>query len=202
MSRAKAVPTKATHEQIESSSSIFGFWVYIMTDCLLFATLFATFMVLRGGTNGGPSGSEIFSMPYVLAETIILLTSSFTVGLALLSARLGRRKPVLAWLGVTFVLGAAFLAMELNEFANLYAEGHDWRASAFLSAFFTLVGTHGLHITVGLLWMAVFAWQLARGSLNGISMRRLTMLGLFWHFLDIVWIFIFTIVFLFGEVKL
>lgn len=178
--------------------SLFGFWVYLMTDCVLFATLFATFIVMRGNTAGGPAGSDLFSLPYVLAETLILLTSSFTAGLSMIALSRQRKRQVLMWLAVTFALGAAFLTMEFIEFHNLAAEGNSFRRSGFLSAYFTLVGTHGLHIAVGLLWMGVLAWRLRAQSLNQAMTRRLTMLNMFWHFLDIVWIFIFSVVYMIG----
>jgi cytochrome o ubiquinol oxidase subunit 3 len=186
-----------THKA-ETNKTIFGFWVYIMTDCVLFATLFATYAVLHNNTFGGPGARELFSMPFVLAETLILLTSSFTIGLAVLAARQKRLALVYSWLAVTFILGAAFLGLELHEFNNLVSEGHSWRASAFLSAFFTLVGTHGLHITSGLIWMTVLIAQIFRKGFTGSTLKRLALFSLFWHFLDIVWVFIFTIVYLLG----
>jgi cytochrome o ubiquinol oxidase subunit 3 len=185
-----------SHEAAANDRVAFGFWVYLMTDLLMFAILFATFSVLRNNTAGGPAGNELFSLPHVLAETIILLTSSFTVGIGMIAARMGNKKQVLTWFGVTFLLGLSFLGLELVEFAELIHHGHTWQSSASLSAFFTLVGTHGLHIISGLLWMGttlVFIW--IRG-LNDNLVRKLTLLSLFWHFLDIVWIFIFTIVYL------
>lgn len=175
--------------------TIFGFWVYLMTDCVVFAGLFATFVVLRGRAFGA-SGGDLFSMPFVLTETLILLTSSFTCGLAILAAHRGDTRRVLGWLCATFALGASFLGMELNEFHNLFQEGHSWHANAFLSSFFTLVGTHGLHISFGLLWMVVMGAMIMRRGLGGATVRRLICLSLFWHFLDIIWIFIFTIVYL------
>jgi cytochrome o ubiquinol oxidase subunit 3 len=181
-----------------NNKTIFGFWVYIMTDCVLFASLFATFAVLRNNTFGGPSGQELFSLPFVLAETLILLTSSFTCGLGILAARKHDKQQVLGWFAVTFLLGIAFLALELTEFRHLVHEGNSWRRSGFLSAFFTLVGTHGLHITSGLLWMAVMMARVAKAGLKNATLKQLTMLSLFWHFLDIVWIFIFTIVYMLG----
>lgn len=196
-STAKQVERHNTRHD-EDSKTIFGFWVYLMTDCLLFASLFATYAVLRNNTWGGPPGSELFSMPFVLAETLILLTSSFTCGLAMLAVRSQQKSRALAWFGVTFLLGLAFLGMEISEFAALVQEGNSWQRSGFLSAFFTLVGTHGLHITAGLIWILVLLWQVFRKGLGSSVVRRLTMLSLFWHFLDIVWIFIFTIVYLMG----
>ena len=183
-----------------SDKTIFGFWAYLMTDCLLFAALFATFIVLRNGTAGGPSGAELFSLSFVLVETLILLTSSFTSGLGLLAAHQGRLKPTLYLFGATFLLGVAFLGMELTEFAHLVHEGHDWTTSAFLSAFFTLVGTHGAHIAIGLLWMLILLPRVASRGLTDSNVQRLTLLSLFWHFLDIIWIFIFTIVYMLGEI--
>ncbi len=176
----------------------FGFWVYLMTDCILFATLFATYAVLHNKTFGGPGAPELFSLPFVLTETLILLTSSFTAGLATLATHAGKKVQVLAWLAVTFLLGVAFLTMELTEFSHLIAEGNSWARSGFLSAFFTLVGTHGLHITAGLIWMGTLMVQVMRRGLEAPVVRRLTLLSLFWHFLDIIWIFIFTIVYLMG----
>lgn len=185
----------------EDEKTIFGFWVYLMTDCVLFASLFATFAVLRNNTYGGPSGETLFSLSFVLTETLILLTSSFTCGLGILAARQGQRSRVLLLFAITFLLGLAFLGLELHEFSNLYHEGNSWRRSGFLSAFFTLVGTHGTHITFGLIWMGVMMWRIANLGLSRVNIKRLTMLSLFWHFLDIVWIFIFSIVYLFGAIQ-
>ena len=175
-----------------------GFWVYLMTDCILFASLFATFVVLRNNTFGGPAGADIFEMPFVLVETLILLTSSFLCGLGLLAARAGKKTMTLVLFGVTFVLGASFLAMELYEFTKLASEGYSWQRSGFLSAFFTLVGTHGAHILAGLIWMAVMMLRVVQAGLTESTVRRLSLLALFWHFLDVVWIFIFTVVYLMG----
>jgi cytochrome o ubiquinol oxidase subunit 3 len=180
------------------AKNTFGFWVYLMTDCVLFATLFATYAVLHKNTFGGPSGSELFSMPYVLVETLLLLTSSFTCGLAILAAQAKNKNAVAVWLTITFLLGAGFLGMELHEFATLVHEGNSWQRSGFLSSFFTLVGTHGMHITAGLMWVAVLIGQIMSKGLHPHNLRRLTLFGLFWHFLDVVWIFIFTIVYLMG----
>jgi cytochrome o ubiquinol oxidase subunit III len=186
------------HEQAKDITTTFGFWVYIMTDCVLFATLFATYAVLHHNTFGGPAGQQLFSLPYVLIETLVLLTSSFTCGLGILAARAARPRQVLAWFGVTFLLGLTFLTLELTDFGQLVAAGNSWSRSGFLSSFFTLVGTHGAHITAGLLWMLVLIAKVASGGLTRNNIRRLTLLSLFWHFLDLIWIFIFTIVYLFG----
>lgn len=188
------------HEAETTNKTTAGFWAYLMTDCILFASLFAAYAVLRNNTAGGVSGADIFDMPFVLVETLILLTSSFTCGLAMLAAYKRDRAGVFAWFGVTFILGLSFLAMEMTEFAHLVQEGNSWSASAFLSAFFTLVGTHGLHITAGLIWMVVLLVHVWKRGFTHANMRRLTMLSMFWHFLDVVWIFIFTIVYLMGVV--
>lgn len=196
MSSPKDVLAK-THEEVAERTSL-GFWIYLLTDCVLFASLFATYAVLRNNTNGGEPASELFSLPFVLTETLILLVSSYTVGLALLAIYRRKKTATLVCLAVTFILGAAFLGMELHEFSNLVQEGNSWRESAFLSAFFTLVGTHGLHITIGLIWMATLMLQLVRRGFSANMVRRLGLLNVFWHFLDIIWIFIFTIVYLMG----
>lgn len=191
--------SKHTAQALERlDKSNFGFWVYLMTDLLLFGTLFATYAVLHTATAGGPSAKEIFELPGILAETLILLTSSFTVGMALLAAQQRNHRHAAMWLMVTFALGASFLALELHEFKLLVADGHSWRTSAFLSSFFTLVGTHGAHITAGLIWLAVCTWRVMKQGITDNMLRRLTILSLFWHFLDIVWIFIFTYVYLLG----
>lgn len=180
----------------------FGFWIYLMTDCVLFATLFATYAVLHNNTFGGPSAGELFSLPFVLTETMLLLASSFTCGLALVAAAAKQRRWTLIGFAVTAALGLAFLGMELYEFGHLLAEGDSWRRSAFLSSYFTLVGTHGLHIVIGLLWIVVMMIRVAKDGLTAGNVRRLTLLSLFWHFLDIVWIFIFTFVYLMGAIGL
>lgn len=176
----------------------FGLWVYIMSDCVLFASLFAAYAVLHGETAGGPGAALLFDKSFVFIETLILLASSFTCGLAVLAAERGKLGAVWAGLVATFLLGASFLAMELHEFSSLAALGHSWRRSAFLSSFFALVGTHGLHIAVGLSWMLALSIYLAVRGLSPKAARRIAYFSLFWHFLDIVWIFIFSFVYLFG----
>lgn len=187
-------------EQKAFSKTVFGFWVYLMTDCIVFALLFATYALLHDNTNGGPPASQLFSLSFALTETLILLTSSFTCGLAMLAAHSNAKNSVIAWFLVTAVLGASFLGMELTEFTHFVQEGNSWQLSAFLSSFFTLVGTHGLHITFGLLWIAVMIIQLLYRGLTLSSLRRITCLSMFWHFLDVIWIFIFTFVYLMGVI--
>jgi cytochrome o ubiquinol oxidase subunit 3 len=181
----------------EGSKSIFGVWIYLMSDCLLFASLFATFVILRHATSGGPSGAEIFDLPFVLVETVVLLASSFTLGIATLYAHHeGSKKKVLGFISLTFILGIFFLLMEVYEFMKLIGEGYGPDRSAFLSAFFTLLGVHGLHVLFGLLWMVVLFVQIVKRGLEHRVIDRLSSLSLFWHFIDIIWIFIFTIVYL------
>jgi cytochrome o ubiquinol oxidase subunit 3 len=187
-------------EIIQDSTVAFGFWMYLMTDFILFAGLFAVYLVLRGNVFGGPSGADIFDLPFVLIETVVLLTSSFTCGLSLLAARADKKWGVVVWLVVSAALGAVFLTLELSEFSRLVAEGNSWQTSGFLSSYFTLVGTHGVHIAVGLLWAAALIIAIARRGLTRSNMRKLVLWSLFWHFLDIIWIFIFTIVYLTGVV--
>lgn len=190
--------SEVIEEKARLARTSIGFWIYLMTDCVLFASLFATFAVLRTATAGGPAGHDIFEPSLVLAETIILLTSSFSCGVALLGLKARNVRQVITALSVTFVLGVAFLTIELSEFTKLATEGHSWQVSAFLSAFFTLVGTHGLHILVGLIWLVTLVTVLLRRGITDKLSRQLTLFGLFWHFLDLVWIFIFTVVYLIG----
>lgn len=180
------------------SKTLFGFWIYLMTDCILFGSLFATYIVLHNNTFGGPSSFEIFKAPFVLAETLLLLCSSFFCGLTMLATYSNNKKMVIGWIGVTFLLGLSFLVMEITEFSHLVYEGNSWQRSGFLSSFFTLVGTHGLHITAGLLWMIVLVGQIIYQGLTPVVLKRLTCFRMFWHFLDLVWIYIFSIVYLMG----
>jgi cytochrome o ubiquinol oxidase subunit 3 len=175
-----------------------GFWIYLMSDCILFATIFATYAVLKDNIAGGPNGRELFDLPYVAVETALLLISSLTYGLAMISMAADKLKPVIGWLAVTALCGLGFMGMEIYEFAHLIHEGAGPDRSAFLSAFFTLVGTHGLHVTSGLIWMGVMFVHLFRRGLTPANRIRLMSLSLFWHFLDIIWIGVFTIVYLMG----
>lgn len=184
------------HHHDSDTTDIFGFWIYILSDCILFACIFATYAVLHTNVYGGPDMKALVNIPYIFAETITLLLSSFTYGLAILALYQQRQKSVILWLAVTFLFGALFVGMEANEFIHLYQEGHTWQSSAALSSFFTLVGTHGLHVTIGLFWMLVLIIQLFVFKISPVVQKRLTYLGLFWAFLDIIWIFVFTIVYL------
>jgi cytochrome o ubiquinol oxidase subunit 3 len=175
-----------------------GFWIYLMSDCVLFASIFAGFVVLRDNLNGGPAGRELFDLSFVAVETALLLVSSLTYGMAMIAANAGNLRTVFVWLALTFLCGVGFVSMEVHEFSKLIAEGAGPDRSGFLSAFFTLVGTHGLHVTSGLVWMGVMFVQLALRGLTAVNRTRLLLLSLFWHFLDIVWIGVFSIVYLMG----
>ncbi|MCA9333193.1 cytochrome o ubiquinol oxidase subunit III [Candidatus Saccharibacteria bacterium] len=194
--------TDREDEQMREEKTTFGFWVYLMTDCMLFAGLFATYAVLRNNTYGGPSGFELFNQKFVLTETLILLTSSFICGLVVISARKKDMDRLVRYLAITGLLGVIFLGMEIYEFRSLINEGNSWATSAFLSSFFVLVGTHGLHVFVGIVWMLLLQWQLLFKGFKPIVLTRVKLFGMFWHFLDVVWIFIFTFVYLLGGLKL
>ena len=181
------------HEQRE-----LGFWLYLMSDALIFAMLFMTYGIMDGNTAGGPTGKTLFDLNNAAYETALLLISSITFGFATLSARAANRSAVLGWLAVTFVLGAGFVFLEIREFVGLIHVGAGPDRSGFLSAFFTLVGTHGLHVSVGLAWILILAGQVMVKGLSMPVTSRLFRLGLFWHFLDIAWVGIFSIVYLPG----
>lgn len=182
------------------SKSVLGFWIYLMTDCLLFASLFVTYAVLHDKTFGGPTSKDLFDLSTAFAETMILLASTVTCGFGMISAVKNRKNSAIAWFAFTFLLGASFVAIELREFHQLVEEGHSWKESAFLSSFFTLVGTHGLHVSFGLLWLAVMIAQLYWEGIVINTFRRMVLFSMFWHFLDLIWIFIFTFVYLLGVI--
>ena len=178
----------------------FGFWVYLMSDLVLFSTLFATFAVVGHNYAGGPSGKDLFHLPYLFGETMCLLVSSATYGLTMLAVHEERKARVLLGLAVTFLLGLGFITMEVNEFYTMIIEGNGPEKSGFLSAFFTLVGTHGSHVSFGLIWMAVLIGQVAAKGLTKPVRSRLMRLSMFWHFLDIVWVGVFSVVYLMGVI--
>jgi cytochrome o ubiquinol oxidase subunit 3 len=186
------------HHEHHENNTVFGFWLYLMTDCLLFASFFATYAVLFMNTAGGVSGKDIFELNFVALETAALLVSSITFGFAMLCAQKQNRKGALLWLAVTWALGASFIGMEVYEFHHLIIHGHGPQTSAFLTAFFSLVGLHGLHVTAGLVWMTIMFIEVSRRGLPEQTVTRLSCLSLFWHFLDIVWICVFTVVYLMG----
>jgi len=198
---AGAAGTRPFHLPVEhhtENGTLLGFWLYLMSDCLLFACLFACYGVLGRSYAGGPTGAELFDLPVVALNTTLLLLSSITYGFAVLEMQRDRRAATLAWLAITGLLGAGFVGVELTEFAHLVHEGAGPQRSAFLSSFFTLVGTHGLHVSCGLLWLVTLMVQVARHGLGEANRRRLMCLSMFWHFLDVVWIGVFTFVYLMG----
>jgi cytochrome o ubiquinol oxidase subunit 3 len=185
-------------EHHPENGTLLGFWIYLMSDCLIFACLFATYAVLGRNYAGGPSGAEIFELPTVALNTAFLLFSSITYGFAMLAAQKKNVKGTQMWLLVTGIFGACFLFLELQEFAHLIHEGNGpWR-SGFLTAFFSLVGTHGLHVTFGIVWLVTLMFQLGKHGITAANYRRLACLSLFWHFLDVIWIGVFTYVYLMG----
>ena len=174
----------------------FGFWLFILSDIILFAVLFATYSVLSGSTAGGPTAAELFDKKHVFLETMCLLASSVTCGFGSLAVQRTDARAMYFWMGVTFLLGVTFLSLEGREFAGMVAAGAGPSHSAFLSAFFTLVGTHGLHVSLGLVWLLIMLLQVTTLGFQPMVGRRFFAFGLFWHALDIVWIGVFTIVYL------
>ena len=186
------------HHHNADATDVFGFWLYIMTDCLLFASLFAAFVVLHYKGAFGPDFKQFIDLKYVLGETFLLLGSNFTFGMASIAGYKDKRGLMIFFLLLTFVLGAGFVGMEVNEFFHLAGEGYSWKTSGAASAFFTLVGTHGLHVSFGLLWILILMIQFIHFGNNQIMRRRMTYLGMFWNFLEIVWVFLVSIVYLMG----
>jgi cytochrome o ubiquinol oxidase subunit III len=189
------------HDHAEGGSTMLGFWLYLMSDCLIFAMLFATYGVLGGNFAAGPSPKDLFDLPLVAVNTSMLLLSSITYGFAMLEMENGRIGATQGWLAVTGLFGLAFLGIELFEFAHFIHDGATPQRSAFLSSFFTLVGTHGLHVTCGLIWLVTLMTQVARHGLIEANRRRLLCLSMFWHFLDVIWIGVFTFVYLMGVLR-
>ena len=189
------------HDHEAGGSTMLGFWIYLMSDCLIFAMLFACYGVFGSAYAGGPKPAEIFELPLVALNTSMLLLSSITYGFAMLAMAEDRKTGTLAWLAVTGLFGLAFVGVELHEFSALVAEGATPQRSGFLSAFFTLVGTHGLHVTFGIIWICVMLVQVQRRGLIPDNRRRLLCLSMFWHFLDVVWIGVFTFVYLLGMLR-
>jgi cytochrome o ubiquinol oxidase subunit 3 len=185
-------------EHAHEGGTMLGFWLYLMSDCLIFAVLFACYGVLGRNYAAGPSGADLFSLPTVAVNTTMLLLSSITYGFAMLEMEKDNVGPMQRWLIITGLFGAAFLLIELHEFYDLIRDGATPQRSAFLSSFFTLVGTHGLHVTFGIVWLVTLMVQVRQRGLIAANKRRLLCLSMFWHFLDIVWIGVFTFVYLMG----
>lgn len=191
----KQVSGHDDHHDPESMKQ-FGFWLFMITDVILFATLFATFIVLRGNVASGPVGADLIEINGIIVSTFILLTSSFTSGLALLSMNRGNKQGLILWLAVSALLGLSFIYMEVSEFIHLVGEGATIGTSAYWSAFYTLVGTHGLHVSLGIVWITAVIIQLARRGITPVTKRKVNIISLYWHFLDVIWIFVFSIVYL------
>ena len=187
-----------TEEHHPQNGTLLGFWLYLMSDCLVFAALFAVYGVLGRNYAAGPTGAELFDLPLVAINTSLLLLSSITYGFAMLEMQRGKLRAVLVWLAITGLLGAGFIGLELYEFHHLIAEGAGPQRSAFLSAFFALVGTHGLHVSLGIVWLITLMFQIGKHGLIAENKRRLMCLSMFWHFLDVVWIGVFSFVYLMG----
>jgi cytochrome o ubiquinol oxidase subunit 3 len=189
------------HAHAEGGSTMLGFWIYLMSDCLIFAVLFAIYGVLGSNYAAGPSPKDLFELPLVAVNTTMLLLSSITYGFAILAMQDGKRGAVQVWLALTGLFGLAFIGIELHEFRDFIEQGATPQRSAFLSAFFTLVGTHGLHVTFGLVWLVTLMVQVGERGLIEANRRRLMCLSLFWHFLDVIWIGVFTFVYLLGMLR-
>jgi cytochrome o ubiquinol oxidase subunit 3 len=185
-------------EHHPEQGTLLGFWLYLMSDCLLFASLFAAYAVLGRNYAGGPTGAELFELPLIALNTGFLLVSSITFGMAMISAQAKNVGKTKLWLIVTGLLGVAFLSLEIYEFQHLIHLGAGPQRSGFLTAFFSLVGTHGLHVLFGIVWLVTLFVQLSKHGMTPENFRRLACLSLFWHFLDLVWIFVFTFVYLMG----
>jgi len=188
-------------EHHPENGTMLGFWLYLMSDCLVFAVLFAMYGVVGGSYAAGPSPKDLFDLPLVAVNTSMLLFSSITYGFAMLEMQRNRQSATLLWLAVTGLFGLAFVSLEIYEFLHLIHEGAGPQRSAFLSAFFTLVGTHGLHVSFGIIWLITLMVQVTRRGLSVENRRRLNCLSLFWHFLDVVWIGVFTFVYLMGVLR-
>jgi cytochrome o ubiquinol oxidase subunit 3 len=180
------------------NGTLLGFWLYLMSDCLLFAGLFAAYAVLGRNYAGGPSGAELFELPTIALNTAFLLLSSITYGFAMIASQRKNVKATIIWLGITGLFGLAFLTLEIQEFMHLIHEGNGPQRSAFLTSFFALVGTHGLHVTFGSIWLVTLMFQVGKHGLTAENKRRLMCLSMFWHFLDVIWIGVFTFVYLMG----
>ena len=189
------------HEHAEGSSTMLGFWIYLMSDCLIFAVLFATYAVLGNNYAAGPSPADLFDLPLIALNTSMLLMSSITYGFAMLAMAKADVRMTQVWLGITGLFGAAFLAIEIYEFYHLIHIGATPQRSAFLSSFFVLVGTHGLHVLFGLIWLVTLMVQINQRGLVPANQLRLSCLSLFWHFLDVIWIGVFTFVYLMGVLR-
>ncbi|HZG78109.1 MAG TPA: cytochrome (ubi)quinol oxidase subunit III [Paenibacillus sp.] len=189
-------PERAT---LEGRNKLLGFWLFLGGECVLFGTLFATFMTLRHNTMGGPDGAHLFDLVLVAWATFILLVSSLTSVFAIQAMHAKKVPQIMLWLGVTVLLGLGFLGLEIYEFFHYVHEGHQFNSSAFGTSFYSLVGFHGGHVAFGVLWITILIFQLAKKGLTTVTAPKIYVASLYWHFIDVVWVFIFTIVYLMGK---
>jgi len=192
-------PYPDTHHDVYSKTT-FGFWLYLLTDFILFGTLFASYAVLRNNTFGGPSARDLFDLPYPMLQSIILLISSYTIGLAGASAHRRNKNWVISLLALTFLLGIAFMAIQLTEWVHFLRQDYTWSKSAFLSMYYTIISTFGIHMIFALLWVIVLGVPVWREGITPMSLRRVICLKMFWQFLNIIWIFIFSFIYLMGGI--
>lgn len=195
---SKTVASRSSKVRSDSGTNNLGMWIYLMTDCLLFGSFFAAYAVLRKSSFGGATEQELFNVNFVFIETLVLLLSSYCAGMGILSLKSGFKNRASLWFVALFTLGLIFLGMEFFEFRSLVLEGHSWRSSAFLSSYFSLVGLHGLHILSGLIWLAILMIRIKVHGLSTKLINSISVFAMFWHFLDVVWVGIFTVVYLVG----
>ncbi len=188
------------HEEKVASKVTFGFWVYLMTDAILFAGMFATYAVLHNNTYGGPGIAQVATLDHILIQTLILIVSTFTYGLSFIALHRGRNSQLVLWLLVTFLLGLAFVGIEIKDCTSIVQSGYTWQTSAFLSAYFMILSIHAIHITVGLVWMVILLIQLSMQDMTTMMKTRFTCLSLFWNFITLMWLIIFSLIFLMGAI--
>lgn len=197
---AGALPAEPEKATLEGKNKLLGFWLFLGGECVLFGTLFATFLTLRNETAGGPTGAQLFELTTVGWSTFILLTSSLTSVFAMMAMHRHKLGQTLAWLAVTVLFGLAFLGLEIDEFVHYVHEGHKFTSSAFSTSFYTLVGFHGAHVAFGVLWITLLILQGLKKGLTVVTAPKFYVASLYWHFIDVVWVFIFTVVYLMGKV--
>lgn len=189
------------HDHAEGGNNVIGFWIYLMSDSLIFAALFVTYAVLGSKYATGPAPRDLFDLSLVGFNTAVMLVSSLTCGFAMLATAKGRVWPALGWLGITGLLGLCFLGSQMTEYAHLFQVGATPHTSAFLSSFFTVIGLHGLHVVAGLIWVVALMAHIARDGLGQVNRTRLVCFSLFWNFLDVTWVCVFSFVYLMGMLR-
>ncbi|GAB7387610.1 cytochrome c oxidase subunit III [Bacillaceae bacterium] len=200
LGHSQSLPEEPEKATLEGKNKFLGFWFFLGGETVLFASLFGTYLGLRHQTLGGPTGEELFSLPIVFAATMILLTSSLTSVLAIVNMHRFDLRKMLFWFWVTALLGFGFLGLEVYEFVHYYHEGHTFTSSAFGSSFYTLVGFHGAHVLFGVLWLLTLLLQAPKKGITTVTAPKYYVFSLYWHFVDVVWVFIFTVVYLMGKV--